>query len=173
MPADHELNERLYEWKALADQERFGELFDQLVHRSGLVSRELFLSNNERELTNYLHIFEILLEQRLKEGLSLSEVIGRLEAFIAETALPAGIDSNIQRIESERSAVQIMSVHMSKGLQADVVFLFGGTVRPNIFRRLWVYHDEKHERRIDGRQGGEGAGEEPSSSARLAKRTSA
>ncbi len=146
-PADHELNERLYQWKALADEERFEELFDQLVHRSGLVGRELFLSNNERELTNYLHIFEILLEQRLKEGLSLGELIGRLEAFIAETALPAGIDSNIQRIESERSAVQIMSVHMSKGLQADVVFLFGGSVRPNILPRLWVYHDEKGERR--------------------------
>lgn len=148
VPADHELNERLYRWKALADQERFEELFDQLVHRSGLVNRELFLSNNERELTNYLHIFEILLEQRLKEGLSLGELIARLEAFIAETALPAGIDSNIQRIESERSAVQIMSVHMSKGLQADVVFLFGGSVRPNILPRLWVYHDEEGARRI-------------------------
>ena len=134
--AAHTLNERLYEWKNLADRERFGTLFDQLVHQSGLVSRELFLSNSERELTNYLHIFEILLEQILKERLSLREVISRLESFLAETALPSGIDSNIQRIESERSAVQIMSVHMSKGLQADVVFLFGGTVRPNILHRL-------------------------------------
>jgi exodeoxyribonuclease V beta subunit len=144
----HAFNERLYEWKTLADQERFGTLFDQLVHRSGLVSRELFLSNSERELTNYLHIFEILLEEIQKEKLSLRKVISRLESFIAETALPAGIDSNIQRIESERSAVQIMSVHMSKGLQADVVFLFGGTARPTILPRAWVYHDEKHERRI-------------------------
>jgi exodeoxyribonuclease V beta subunit len=153
--AGHALIERLYEWNALAGQERFEKLFDQLVHQSGLVGRELFLSNNERELTNYLHIFEILLEQIRKEALSLREAISRLESFIAETALPAGIDSNVQRIESERSAVQIMSVHMSKGLQADVVFLFGGTVRPNILPRLWVYHDEKHERRIaigkDGR----------------------
>ena len=144
----HPLNQRLYEWKALADQERFAALFDQLVHRSGLVSRELFLSNSERELTNYLHIFEILLSQILQERLSLREAISRLESYITETALPAGIDSNIQRIESERSAVQIMSVHMSKGLQADVVFLFGGTVKPNILPRLWVYHDELHQRRI-------------------------
>ena len=138
-----------------------------------MVSRELFLSNNERELTNYLHIFEILLEQRLKERLSLREVIGRLEAFIAETALPAGIDSNIQRIESERSAVQIMSVHMSKGLQADVVFLFGGTVRPNILTRVWVYHDEKHERRTTMGKAGRAAGENLPRCARRAKRTSA
>ncbi len=138
----------MYEWKALADQEQFEILFDQLVHRSGLVSRELFLSNSERELTNYLHIFEILLERILRERLSLGEAISQLESFIAETALPAGIDSNIQRIESERSAVQIMSVHMSKGLQADVVFLFGGTVLPNLVPRVHVYHDDKLERRI-------------------------
>jgi len=33
----------------------------------------------------------------------------------------------VLRIESERDAVQIMTVHKSKGLEADVVFLFGGT----------------------------------------------
>jgi exodeoxyribonuclease V beta subunit len=155
LSADQALNERLYEWKALSDREQFGELFDQLVHRSGLVGRELFLSNNERELTNYLHIFETLLEQILADGLSLREVIGRLESFIAETALPAGIESNIQRIESERSAVQIMSVHMSKGLQADIVFLFGGTVHPPMPPRVAVYHNHGHARRMaigkDGR----------------------
>ncbi len=142
------LNERLYEWNALAAQEGFAALFDQLVHQSGLVSRELFLSNNERELTNYLHIFEILLEQALKEHLSLREIISRLESFIAETALPAGMNSNIQRIESERGAVQIMSIHLSKGLQADVVFLFGGTVQLNMPPRVSVYHNEERERRL-------------------------
>ena len=146
--ATQSLSGLLFEWKALAEQERFATLFDQLVHRSGLVSRELFLSNNQRELTNYLHIFEILLEQTLKERLSLREIINRLESYIAETALPAGVDGNVQRIESERAAVQIMSVHLSKGLQADVVFLFGGTVLPNVLPRAFVYHDSKHERRI-------------------------
>jgi exodeoxyribonuclease V beta subunit len=146
--ADHALNEWLYEWKTLADQERFGTLIDQLVHRSGLVSRELFLSNSERELTNYLHIFEILLEQIVRERLSLREIVSRLESFIAETALPAGIDSNIQRIESERSAVQIMTVHMSKGLQADVIFIFGGVIEPTMPHRVLTYHNDRRERRI-------------------------
>ncbi len=40
-PAGHPLNERLFEWKALADEERFVELFDRLLHESGLVDREL------------------------------------------------------------------------------------------------------------------------------------
>src|SRR6202023_3178170 len=78
-PPGHPLNERLYEWKVLADEEQFAQLFDQLTHRSGLVSRELFLSNSERELTNYLHILEILLEHIVRDGLSLREIISRLE----------------------------------------------------------------------------------------------
>jgi exodeoxyribonuclease V beta subunit len=147
-PPGHPLNECLYEWNVLANEERFAQLFDELTHRSGLVSRELFLSNSERELTNYLHIFEILLEHIVRDSLSLNEIIGRLESYILETALPAGLESNIQRIESERSAVQIMSVHMSKGLQAHVVFLFGGSVRPNISPRACAFHDRDKQRRI-------------------------
>ncbi len=146
-PPGHPLNERLYEWKALADEERFAELFQRLQHETGLVSRELFLSNSERELTNYSHIFEILLELALKQRLSLDEIIGSLESFIFETALPAGADSNIQRLESDRSAVQVMSVHMSKGLEADVVFLFGGMMKPPNSPLVCVYHED-YERRI-------------------------
>ncbi len=117
-PPGHVLHERLYEWKALADQERFGALFDQLAHRSGLVGRELFLSNSERELTNYLHIFEILLEQILKDRVvaARSHQPPRSRSS-RRSALPAGIEgrSNIQRIESERSAVQIMSCPHEQG----------------------------------------------------------
>ncbi len=146
-PAGHPLNERLFEWQALANEERFVELFDRLMHESGLADRELLLSNSERELTNYLHVLEILLEQALRERLSVSELIARLEAYIAGTLLPPGIESNIQRIESERRAVQVMTVHMSKGLEADVVFLFGGTGRPVDRSPIAIYHDG-YERRL-------------------------
>ncbi len=158
--AGHPLLEQLYEWKALVDQGRLGVLFDQLLHGSGLAGRECFLSNSGRELTNYLHIIEILLERAWKENLSLKEIISQLESFIAGSALPAGIDSNIQRVESDRSAVQIMSVHMSKGLQADVVFLFGGTAQPTMQPRIAVYHDERGDRRIAVGKAGRAAASE-------------
>jgi exodeoxyribonuclease V beta subunit len=146
--AGHPLNERLYEWKTLADRENFAELFDRLLDDTGLVSRELFESNSERELTNYLHLFEVLLEIALRERLSLGEIIVRLDSFISGIALPAGLDSDIQRLESERSAVQIMSVHMSKGLQTAVVFLFGGTGKPPDLSKVCVCHDDDLRRRI-------------------------
>ncbi len=143
----HPLLERLYEWRVLADQERFAELFDAMLHQSGLVNRELFLSGSGRELTNYLHIFEILLEKAGARRLALGEVIELVSDYISHRALPGDDDSDVLRIESERDAVQIMTVHKSKGLEAEVVFLFGGTHKGNSGGEMAVFHDDG-ERRV-------------------------
>jgi exodeoxyribonuclease V beta subunit len=145
-PPSHPLVERLYEWKALADKERFADLFDAMLHRSGLVERELFLCNSERELTNYLHIFEILLEKAIAQRLALAELIDLLADYIAGNSLPADEDSDVQRLESERDAVQIMTIHKSKGLEAGVVFLYGGMYRSNQPDDVVVFHDESGRR---------------------------
>ncbi len=140
-PPGHVLLERLYEWKSLADKEQFAQLFDAMLHRSGLVDRELLLRDSERDLTNYSHIFEILLEKAVAQKLALGDLIELLESNIAQRALPDDEDSDVQRLESERQAVQIMTVHRSKGLEADVVFLFGGIYWSNR-DPVGVYHDE-------------------------------
>lgn len=148
VPPTHPLNERLYEWKGVAERGQFAELFDRLLHDSGLVNRELFLSGSERQLTNYLHIFEILLAAALRRRLALAEVIALLDDYINERALPELDEGNTQRLESERGAVSVITVHMSKGLEADVVALFGGLGRIPDQRKLAVYHDENGERRF-------------------------
>jgi exodeoxyribonuclease V beta subunit len=148
VPAAHPLNERLYEWKAIAEREQFAELFDHMLHDSGLVKRELFLRGSERRLTNYLHIFEILLAAALSRRLALPEIIALLEDYIYERALPEVEEGNTQRLESERDAVSVITVHMSKGLEAGVVALFGGFGRINDTKDLAVYHDEHGHRRF-------------------------
>ncbi len=148
VPPTDPLNERLYEWKGVAERGQFAELFDRLLHNSGLAPRELFLGGSERQLTNYLHIFEILLAQALARRLALAEVIASLEDYIFERALPEAEDPNIQRLESERDAVSVITVHMSKGLEADVVALFGGLGRIPDHRKLVVYHDDGGQRRF-------------------------
>ncbi len=152
LAADHPLLQRLYDWNALAERERFAELFSSLLHDSGLVERELFLSDSERELTNYLHIFEVLLESARSRRLSLGEIVAMLEDYIAEKAQPAGADGNVQRLESEREAVQVMTVHSSKGLEADVVFLFGGFRKGPNRNNLDIYHRDGRVRFAFGEQ---------------------
>jgi exodeoxyribonuclease V beta subunit len=145
-PPGHELVERLYEWKSLADKEQFAQLFDEMLHRSGLVDRELLLNDSERDLTDYLHIFEILLEKAVAQKLALGELIELLENYIAKRALPGDEDSDVKRLESESQAVQIMTVHRSKGLEADVVFLFGGTSSSSNRDPIGVFHDDRGRR---------------------------
>jgi exodeoxyribonuclease V beta subunit len=140
-PAQDPLNQMLYDWRALAEAERFPELFDRLLHESGLIDRELFLNQSERELTNYFHIFEVLLEQAMAGRLSLTEIVELLAGYIGERAAPPGPNGNTQRIESESTAVQVMTVHMSKGLEADVVVLFGGLFRKPPSPPLAIYHE--------------------------------
>ena len=64
LPDSHPLVQRLTEWNELARRRRFEALFTRILDDSGLIRRELFLKDDERALTNYLHLFEILLEKR-------------------------------------------------------------------------------------------------------------
>lgn len=143
--------ERLFEWRALAEAARFADLFDALLHQNGLVERELLLSDDRRELTNYEHIFEILTQHASRDGISLAEIIELLDAYITGRATPAGDDPDVQRLEDDRDAVQIMTIHKSKGLEAGVVALYGGFFANN--RRDWVsiYHDGNQRRLAIGK----------------------
>ncbi len=148
VPATHPLNERLYEWKGIAERGRFADLFDRLLHQSGLAYRELLLAASQRRLTNYLHILEILLAQALGRRLAMPEIIALLEDYISERALPEIEEGNIQRLETEQEAVSVITVHMSKGLEADVVALFGGMGKPPDWRNLVAVYHEGSQRRF-------------------------
>jgi exodeoxyribonuclease V beta subunit len=142
VPDSHPLSARLYGWSSMGAAGRLADLFDSLIHNSGLVEREILLSHSKRELTNFLHIVEVLLERAVAGRLSLGGIIELLEGYIAGRNEPPGPDGNVQRLESERDAVQVMTVHMSKGLEADVVFLFGGSHRNWQRDKLVIYHNE-------------------------------
>jgi exodeoxyribonuclease V beta subunit len=131
--------DRLFEWRALAEAGLFADLFDTLLNQSGLVER-LLLSDGRRELTNYEHIFEILSQPASRRGISLVEIIELLESYITMRATPPGDDQNLQRLEDDRDAVQIMTIHKSKGLEADVVALYGGFFPNNRPDPVSIYH---------------------------------
>jgi exodeoxyribonuclease V beta subunit len=126
LSARHPYVARLYEWKALADARDFEGLFESLVAGSGIVRREIFFAEGERELTNTLHLLELLLEHARRTRATLRELVHALSGFIDKTRLPLDLEGNVQRLESERRAVQIMTIHKAKGLEAAIVFLAGG-----------------------------------------------
>ena len=138
----------LARWHGLGKQGDFAELFESILEDGGLAARQLFLASSLRELTNYEHILELLLEEALREGWSIAEIIDHLSAYIAEHGKPAGEDTNLLRLESDRDAVQIMTIHASKGLEARVVFLFGGFFANTQARAVRIYHDRERDRQL-------------------------
>jgi len=136
---------RLFEWRELAFTGDFGALFARVLAQSGIVSREICLSRSERALTNYLHIFEVMQEVAARTHADLRGLVETLGGYVNGTRRPPGDERDLQRLESDADAVQVMTVHKAKGLEADVVFLYGGFNR-GISSPLRVFHDRQDRR---------------------------
>jgi len=157
LDASHALLRLLYDWRGLAESGDFETLFARIVDDSGIVCRELFFRDSERSLTNYLHLLEILQEEAMRSRATIRELCQTLGAYILGTRRPPGDARDTQRLETEADAVQIMTIHHSKGLEAAVVFLYGGFWTPpfNDVRALHEGPPEQQRRIVRvGRQPG-------------------
>jgi exodeoxyribonuclease V beta subunit len=118
---------RLHGWAALARKGDLPSLFASLLDDSGILRREIFANAGERALTNTMHVLEVLQAEWARRHATLPELVELLSAYIRGTQALPGRESDVQRLETEKDAVQILTVHTAKGLEADVVFLYGGT----------------------------------------------
>ncbi|WP_334551327.1 exodeoxyribonuclease V subunit beta [Vibrio scophthalmi] len=94
-----------------------------VISKRHIAERLLEEQNGERTLTDLMHMGE-LLQQMSGELDSDHGLLRWLAQSIsdAEQGL-GGSDEQIQRLESERNLVQIVTIHKSKGLEYDLVFL--------------------------------------------------
>jgi exodeoxyribonuclease V beta subunit len=123
---DHPLFGRLFAWHAAAAREPLGRLYARILDESGVLSRELFLGESARRLVNIRHLFEVLSAEAARAARPLGDVVRRLSALCEKLLVPEAEEGNVQRLESDHDAVQIMTMHKAKGLEAEVVFLYGG-----------------------------------------------
>jgi exodeoxyribonuclease V beta subunit len=121
---DQALVDRLLEWHAFGETHDLGRLGARVLDASGVVRRELFARDSQRRLTNFQHLFDAV--AALGAEAPLGQVVQDLTARVAKLVVPAPEEGNQLRAEGDRDAVQIMTLHKAKGLEADVVFLYGG-----------------------------------------------
>jgi len=146
LPDDHRLVASLFEWRALAVRMDYERLFARILDDTRLVERALVTGRGERLLGNVQHLFELLLAEVARSRCEIHELVTRLRRWISDGTLDRPDDSDVQRIETDGDAVQVMTIHRSKGLEAAAVFVVGGTGAGGR-DRVHLYHDDERRRR--------------------------
>ncbi|MCG9662440.1 exodeoxyribonuclease V subunit beta [Vibrio mediterranei] len=94
-----------------------------VLFKREISNRLLSTDGGERLLTDYLHLGELLQAAR-QDMESDSALLRWLGQAIEDAKQGLGSsDEHIQRLESERNLVQIITIHKSKGLEYDLVYL--------------------------------------------------
>ena len=113
--------ESVREFAADWEKSGFTAAFRKLERESGLRKRFLSRDGGERALTNLLHLAELLGAAEREERLGPGALSRWLSERIADKSL-RGQDGHQLRLESDDSAVRVLTCHKSKGLEFPVVF---------------------------------------------------
>jgi exodeoxyribonuclease V beta subunit len=125
-------------WRISADKRRFADLFRSIEQDSKIffVDSKFDLSW-ERKTTNYRQIFRKLLEISQNGKPTLVEIILELKKLKNVSKIQE--EKALFEKETESSAVQILTVHASKGLEWPVVFLHSMVGRHSSMYEFYDY----------------------------------
>lgn len=141
LPPAHPVKSLFFEWGEKAMARRWGRLFQSLMEDSGLAFRESCKIDWERSHTNYRQIFEHLHDVAYRQNLDFRGMAAVLDGYRKGTATAEeGVD--LHQIETEEKKVRIMTMHVAKGLEFPVVFVYGGLTQPgNYGKGYCVFHE--------------------------------
>ncbi|MBD3947586.1 UvrD-helicase domain-containing protein [Nocardioides ganghwensis] len=118
----------------------------EVAAAEGLTARVLARVGGERTLTDLRHIGESLLRVSTEERLGLVGLLAWLREQVADDKLEVASERT-RRLDSDAEAVQLVTIHGSKGLQYPVVYL------PTLWNRYTgrepvvpLYHDDDGQR---------------------------
>lgn len=125
--ADAVLFDRLLRYHALAEQRDHARLFARILDDSGLRRRVAFDGRPDPRLRRFEQIFERLLRVTQRERVELRELRRRLRGLIEGRGHDV-VES--EDVGQSAQAVDVMTIHGAKGLEAPFVFVFGGWNAP-------------------------------------------
>ncbi len=117
------LRNRLIEWRKLIESHGFLFTFHQMIEQMELLERLLSLTDGERYVTDLFQLGELLFCAEHEQHLNLDQLREHLAAEIAKKKDDLEGKPDIRQLESDDHAVQIMTVHKSKGLQFPFVWI--------------------------------------------------
>jgi len=108
-------------WARLLAARGVGALLEA-VTATGLLERLAARPDGERRLTDLRHVAQVLHEVSVRRQAAVSALAVYLRARIAEASGDYA-EERSRRLETDRAAVQVLTVHASKGLEFPVVYV--------------------------------------------------
>ncbi|MEO5652252.1 MAG: UvrD-helicase domain-containing protein [Marmoricola sp.] len=139
-----DLAEQVRQWLDLMRGRGVAAVHESVIS-AGLAERVLSRPEGERLLTDLNHLGQVLHEVAHRQGLGLVALLGWLRA---ERRVAAKSNERTRRLDTDAKAVQLVTIHGSKGQQYPVVYL------PELFN-CWLGKATEHlfhegeERRLD------------------------
>ena len=140
--------ETMRDWAQLMSRRGVAAVFEAAASGGGMNRRLLLYQGGERLATDLRHLAQLLHELVAREGLALPGLLTWLRAQIAETRREAPED-RARRLDSDAMAVQILTIHKSKGLQYPVVYLPFASDHKQKRELLPRFHDDDGNRCLD------------------------
>jgi exodeoxyribonuclease V beta subunit len=145
------VHRRLHDWARVLRTRGVASLTETVSLVEGLPERVLGRRGGERRLTDLRHVAQLLHAAASAEGLGTTALAAWLRRRIDEAHSDTADEDRSRRLESDADAVQVLTIHRSKGLEFPIVHLpyAWDLGRPERRSEPVVFHDDDGVRTLD------------------------
>ncbi|HEY5384171.1 MAG TPA: UvrD-helicase domain-containing protein [Acidimicrobiales bacterium] len=112
----------LHRWATLLREQGVASLYQAVSSTHEVPERVLARPSGERFMTDLRHIAQLLHEAGVSDGLGPTAMATWLGRRIHDAARDGENEERARRLESDVEAVQVITIHRSKGLEFPIVF---------------------------------------------------